>query len=299
MDLNALRYFRAVAKSQSLTAAAKALGVSQPTLSVAMQNLEARLSTTLLVRDRNGVRLTATGDELLRYATRVFALLDEAEERVRGLEQGDVGTFVLGCHESLGSYFLPAFMTELLKTHPGIELLLSNETSATVRDKVIAREIHFGIVVNPSSHPDLVMIDLFEDAIDVLLAKGDRAQVCAASLEDARRVYAEGPVIYAGRVTECQTLVDELGVEGFVTARKLVCGDHEQVKSLALAGLGVAVLPRRVAAYGHEGKLVRLHPTLPILRDSIQLLYRGDMHKTRAATRLKDALVGYGRTLAV
>ena len=296
MDLNALRYFCVVAKSQSLTGAAKALGVSQPTLSVAMQNLEARLSTTLLVRDRSGVRLTATGDELLRYATRVFALLDEAEERVKGLEQGDFGTFVLGCHESLGSYFLPAFMTELLKTDPGIELLLSNETSAVVREKVIAREIQFGIVVNPQPHPDLVMLDLFEDAIDVLVAKDSKPH---ETLEEARRAYVEGPVIYARRVTECQTLVDALVGEGFVGTRKLVCGDLEQVKSLALAGLGVAVLPRRVATYGHEGKLVRLHPTLPVLRDRIQLLFRADMHKTRASTRLKDALVGYGRTLDV
>lgn len=294
MDLNSLRYFRAVAKSQSLTGAAKALGVSQPTLSVAMQNLEARLSTTLLVRDRNGVKLTTTGDELLRYTERVFALLEEAEERVRGLEQGDFGTFVLGCHESLGSYFLPPFMTEILGSHRGIELLLSNAPSSVVRDKVVSREIHFGIVVNPDPHPDLVMIDLFEDAIDALVASGVRPH---EALEDARRIYAEGPVIYAGRVTECQTLVDELATEGFVSTRKLVCGDLEQVKSLALAGIGVAILPRRVAAYGHEAKLVRLHATLPILRDRIQLVYRADMHKTRASTALKDALVRYGRTL--
>lgn len=292
MDLQALRYFRAVAKHKSLTAAAKAVGVSQPTLSVAMQNLEARLATTLLSRDRSGVTLTATGEELLRYTVRIFDLLDEAEERVRGLEQGDVGTFVLGCYWSLGAYFLPAFMTELLRTHPGIELQLLNEQSAIVRDKVVAREVHFGIVVNPQPHPDLVMLDLFEDAIDLMVSK-DYARP-HATVEDARRAYVDGPLVYAGRVSE---LVARLASEGLATSRKLVCGDLEQVKSLALAGLGVGVLPRRVAAYGHEGKLVRLHPTFPIFPDRIKLLYRADMHKTRAWTQLKDALVAYGRTL--
>lgn len=297
MDLAALRYFRAVAKSQSLTGAAKALGVSQPTISVAMQNLETRLATTLLVRERNGVRLTATGEELYRYTVRIFALLDEAEERVRGLEHGDYGTFVVGCHESLGAYFLPAFMRELLESHPGIELLLSNDTSASVRDAVVARSIHFGIVVNPQPHPDLVMLDLYEDAIEVLVAESSPHSSRLDGLEEARRRYAEGPVIYAGRVSECQILVDRLAAEGFVATRKLVCGDLEQVKSLVLAGIGVAILPRRVASYGHEGKLVRLHPGLPVFRDRIQLVYRADMHKTRASTKLKEALVAYGRTL--
>ena len=46
--------------------------------------------------------------------------------------------------------------------------------------------------------------------------------------------------------------------------RRLSCGDLELVKSLALEGVGAALLPRRVAAYGQEGRLVRLHPELPV-----------------------------------
>jgi DNA-binding transcriptional LysR family regulator len=69
------------------------------------------------------------------------------------------------------------------------------------------------------------------------------------------------------------------------------------VKSFALAGLGVALLPRRVAAYGQTGKLRRLHASLPFFPDTIYLAFRADMHRTRAATRLKDALVAHGRRL--
>ena len=68
MDLKDLRYFAAIAESGSMTAAAKTLHVSQPTLTVAMQNLEEQLKTQLFVRERSGVRLTATGDELLKHA---------------------------------------------------------------------------------------------------------------------------------------------------------------------------------------------------------------------------------------
>ena len=136
-----------------MTAAAKNLHVSQPTLTVAMQSLEEQLKTQLFVRERSGVRLTATGDELLEHAHEVFRLLEHAEQRVKSLESEDVGTFVIGSNESLGAYFLPDFMARFLRDHPSIELLLHNESSAEVRDSVIERRTHFGLVVNPHPHP--------------------------------------------------------------------------------------------------------------------------------------------------
>ena len=257
MDLTHLRYFQAIASSGSMTAAAKALHVSQPTLTVAMQNLEERLKTQLLLRERSGVRLTVTGEELLKHAQEIFHMLDVAEERVKGLESGDEGTFVIGCHESLGAYFLPTFMARFLRAHPKIELLISNESSASVL---------------PPSKTD-------------------------PAFEAARHRLLAGPLIYAGRVPQCRELTDQLAARGLLSVRSLVCGDLELVKSLALAGIGPALLPRRVGAYGHEGSLVRLHPDLPFIPDTICLLYRADMHRTKAAMKVKDELVAFGRGL--
>jgi len=313
VDLRDLRYFAAIARSGSMTAAAKALHVSQPTLTVAMQHLEEELATQLFVRERSGVRLTTTGEELLKHPQGVFDLLERAEQRIKGLERDDEGSFVLGCHESLGAYFLPDFMARFFREHPKIDLLISNETSAQVRDSVIERRTHFGIVVNPHPHPDLVIVELFHDAMDVVIlqeapppsrrptptGEGPAYWIDATdpALTAARERLLAGPLIYAGRVFQCQELCDLLAASSLLSTRKLVCGDLEMVKSLALAGIGPALLPRRVAAYGHEGKLVRLHPSLPFFPDTIALVYRADMHRTRAAMNTKDALVAYGRRL--
>ncbi|MBS2016085.1 MAG: LysR family transcriptional regulator [Deltaproteobacteria bacterium] len=326
MDLRDLRYFAAIAENGSMTAAAKALHVSQPTLTVAMQNLEEELGTQLFVRDRSGVKLTSTGEALLEHAREIFLLLERAEARVKGLEREDQGTFVLGSNESLGAYFLPDFMARFLRDHPSIELTLHNESSAAVRESVLERRTHFGIVVNPHPHPDLVIVELFPDAMDVMVAEdapppsrplstilaslatsGEDADVAPPTqriswvdsgdpaFQAAKHRLLAGPLIYAGRVKQCQELCDQLAGAGLLSTRKLVCGDLELVKSLALAGIGPALLPRRVAAYGHEGRLVRLHPNLPFIPDTICLIYRADMHRTKAAMKVKDEIVAYGK----
>lgn len=295
MDLAHLKYFQAIAQHGSLSAAARALGVSQPTLTVAVRHLEEHLGTTLLHRSRDGVKLTRTGDELLSHAAQVFLLLDRARARIENLEAEDAGSFVIGCHESLGAYFLPAFMRGFLESSPGIEVSLWNGTSAAVRDAVVARQVDFGLVVNPRPHPELVMVELFHDAMDVFVASSTTAR--SITWEGAAARLRGGPLVFAGRVGQCQELIDRLAAQSLLPTRMLSCGDLELVKSLALRGVGVALLPRRVADYEQEGRLARLHPDLPFIPDIICLLYRADLHRTRAAMRLKDTLVAHGRGL--
>ena len=295
MDVTQLRYFQAIAQGGSISAAARVLRVSQPSLTVAVQNLEQELKTTRLLRDRRGVTLTETGRLLLDTAAEVFGRLAEVEAQILGLEGGDQGRFVLGCHESLGSYFLPQLMAEVLSHTPGIELVLWNGSSADVREAVLSRAVHFGVVVNPVPHPDLVLIELFQDAVDIFVAASEPS---LSSLEEARARLAKGPLIFAGRVAQMQSLVERLERDEALPARLLECGDLELVKSLALAGVGVALLPRRVAAYGQEGRLRRLHPELPHVDDTIHLVFRGDLHRTRAALKVKDLILEHGSRLA-
>jgi DNA-binding transcriptional LysR family regulator len=295
VELSHLRYFLAITQAGSISAAAKKLRISQPALTVAIHQLEKELSCTLFHRDHSGVTLTGIGAELGRHAEQIFSLIEHAQQEVRTLQRGAIGRFVLGCHESLGAYFLPGFMSEFWRSEPRIELSLWNGASAAVEDAVVERKVHFGLVVNPRRLPDLVIIDLFHDAVDLFIAAPtDDSQL---SLSDAKARIVEGPVIYAGRISQCVELIDRLVGMQIASHRLLSCGDLELVKSLALAGIGVALLPRRVAAYGQRERLVRLHPDLPNFPDTISLVYRADLPRTLAAGRLKEALVAHGRAL--
>jgi len=294
VDFTHLRYFNEIARHGSMTAAARELHVSQPTLTVAIQKLEARLDTTLFHRDRRGMRLTSTGRELLAHAREIFSLVEQAEERVRGLEEEDVGQFVIGCPEVLGAYFLPRFMATFLQRYPRIELTLWNGPSTAVQQAVIAREIQYGLVVNPLPHPDMVLVPLFEDATDLFVSSDEGA---AAGEAGARERIRRGPLIFVEGLPQSRQLLLALAEAELLPERQIACGDLELVKSLALGGVGVGVIPRRVAAYGQTDRLTRLHTSLPFVPDTIHLVYRGDLHRTRAARRLREGLVEHGRAM--
>jgi DNA-binding transcriptional LysR family regulator len=293
--LDHLRYFQTVARCGSLSAAARVLQVSQPGLTAVIKQLEESFGTKLLVRLRTGVSLTSTGEELLRFANESLARLEQVEHQIKGLESDEVGSFVIGCHESLGAYFLPQWMTRFLEDNPHIQLSLANASSRSVLDATVERTVHFGLVVNPDPHPDLVQMKLFRDAVDLfVLADGAPEN---GDLEAAKTRLRRGPLVFAGRVVQSQQIIEQLAAIDAVPPRLLSCGDLELVKSFALAGLGVAVLPRRVARYLQGGKLRRLHPALPFIADEIHLLFRGDAHRTRAFVITKDAIVAHGRAL--
>ena len=297
MELSHLRYFLAIAQAGSISAAAKKLRISQPALTVAIHQLEKELSGTLFHRDHSGVTLTRVGEELSRHAEQIFTLIEHAQEQVRTLERGSVGRFTIGCHESLGAYFLPGFMSGFWRAEPRIELSLWNAPSAAVEDAVVERKVDFGLVVNPRRLPDLEILDLFRDAVDLFVASPPDGSPLALTWDQAAARVIEGPIVYAGRVSQCVELIERLAGMKVASHRLLSCGDLELVKSLVLAGIGVALLPRRVAAYGQGNRLQRLHPDLPNFPDTICLVYRADLPRTAAALRVKEALVEHGRKL--
>lgn len=294
IDLNALRQLRHVAEKGSISRAARSLGMSQPSLTQSIRKLETHLNTQLLHRDSRGVSLTESGRLVLSAAGEIFEIVERLQGSLHSLEEEVAGEMVVGCHESLGAYFMPNFMRQLVSDYPKLHVTLWNDTSAKVRDAVVDRSIDFGLVVNPEPHPDLVLVQLFKDGVEAYVAASEPP---VESRIDALVRIKQGPLIYAGRVQQCRDIIARLSADRCLPERRLECGDLEIVKSLVMAGLGVALLPRRVAMNRAEGRLTQLHPDLPSYPDEIYLLYRHDFHRTRGAIKLKDELVRYGKSM--
>jgi len=121
-DWDDLRFFLAIARARSLTAAGKALGVSQPTVSRRLDSLEARLNVRLFDRTRQGYELTAVGMDLFETVQHVEEDLAEADRKIYGKDQEARGGLRVTCTEYLLNGYLAPFLWQFLREHPGIEL---------------------------------------------------------------------------------------------------------------------------------------------------------------------------------
>ena len=289
----ALAYFVKIAELGSLTAAARALRISQPSLTVAVKRLEEELGTTLLIRTRRGVTVTRTGEVLIRHARHAIRALELAREEIHGLEEEPRGSFTLGCHESLGAYLLPGFMAKFLERWPKIQLSLWNGNSREVERAVVERQVDIGLVVNTEEHPDCVVTPLFADRVLLIVA----ATLRKKAKKSPRDLLQSHPVLFVPAIRQAQYILGALHASQ-PGMRLLPCSSMELVKSLVLDGVGVGILPYRVATYGvASGKLVVVDAELPSFDDTIALVRRYDMHETAASRLLLDALRDHGRQM--
>jgi len=119
------RFFLAVARELTLTAAGRALGVSQPTVSRRLEALEAKLKVRLFDRTRQGYALTATGMELFETVQQVEADLTEVDRKIQGKDQNLTGGLRITCTEIFLNGYLSPFIWRFLAQHPGIDFSVS------------------------------------------------------------------------------------------------------------------------------------------------------------------------------
>jgi DNA-binding transcriptional LysR family regulator len=122
MSWDDLRYFLAVARAKSLSAAGRDLGVSQPTVSRRLAAMEARLSVRLFDYIENRYVLTPAGDEIFETVQHVEETMAGINRRLAGKDLSVKGELRLTCTEVLASLYLGPHLTEFVRLHPDINL---------------------------------------------------------------------------------------------------------------------------------------------------------------------------------
>jgi DNA-binding transcriptional LysR family regulator len=286
LDSASLAALLAVIDSGSFTEAARTLHISQPAVSLAIKRLEERLGTALLVRTRKRVAPSRPGELLAAGARLAFEALGNAVAQIADEDAEPSGRILLGCHESLAAYALPRFMARFLRDYPKVELTLWNGRSQEVERELTAGRIELALIVNPRQHPDLVIVPVFEDSVELFHC-----------LPARRDLLAEVPLIYVPELTQSQEILAQLQKRGVATSRFLTCSSLELVKSLVLDEVGVGLLPRRVAEHGTRKRLRSLSPPLPLYRDRVALVRRYDRPLTAALRIVIDELLAHCRTM--
>lgn len=190
MELRVLKYFKAVADAGSITDAAKALHVTQPTLSRQLSQLETELGTVLLTRGKAGIGLTDQGVILYRYAESIIALADKAEEEVAAPSSAVSGVVHIGAGETQGFSCVARTCANMRKKYPNVSFDIHDGNSAILWDGFVRGQ--YDILLDCDSGPNA-------DFNQIELPMGDCWGVVMRSDDPLASLKAIGPKDLEGR----------------------------------------------------------------------------------------------------
>lgn len=162
-SLRQLECFLAVAEHLSFRRAAEASFLSQPALSLQIQQLERLLGTRLFERDRRRVLLTAAGEALLPQARNALLAFDGFTEAAHTLRDPRAGVLRLGVIPTVAPYVLPGVVGPLRKRFPKLRLLLREDQTAHLVERVQDGKLDLALLALEAELGGLETVALYSD----------------------------------------------------------------------------------------------------------------------------------------
>lgn len=247
MTLTELRYIVAVARERHFGRAAETCFVSQPTLSVAVKKLEEELGVQLFERGTGEITVTPAGSRIIEQAQRV---LEEAE-KIKGLAKtsGDPleAPLKLGVIFTIAPYLLPQLIPVLRRRAPKMPLMLEENYTATLSERLKRGDVDAAIVALPFSEPGITVTPLYDEPFVVAMAKthpwAGRKSIPAEELaRESLLLLGTGHCFRDQVLNACPALNRSSATQG--SLQKTVEGSSlETIRLMVASGMGLTVLP--------------------------------------------------------
>ena len=295
MNLRDLKYLVALADLRHFGKAADACFVSQPTLSTQIRKLEDELGVVLVERAPRKVMLTAAGLDVVQRARRIVADVEQMREAARRSRDPESGTLRLGVFPTLGPYLLPHVVPTLRARFPQLELLLVEEKSDELLQRLREGKLDAALLALPLHDDQLHAEFLFEEPF--VLAAPQQHPLARRSTLDAAELSDETLLLLEdGHCLRDQAL-DVCRLSGAREKSGFRATSLETLRQMVAAGVGVTLLP---ALSVHEPiaqpaniRLVPFRGTAPSRR--IALVWRKSSALDAFLHQLGDAIGGATR----
>jgi LysR family hydrogen peroxide-inducible transcriptional activator len=163
MNLRDLSYIIAVAETRHFGQAAERCYVSQPTLSGQIKKLEDELGVAIFERTNRSVEITPVGESILVHARQIMEQADVIEQLARASQDPLAGPLRIGAIPTLSPYLMPLILLPLKKQYPQMKLVLSEELTDTLLERLRNHEVDAALLATPVTEPDLASMPLFDE----------------------------------------------------------------------------------------------------------------------------------------
>jgi LysR family hydrogen peroxide-inducible transcriptional activator len=275
-----LRYFEAVARTRHFGKAAEQCAVTQPALSMQIQELEKTLGVQLLERGRNGVLLTEAGREIAGRANRILADTRDIVDFAR--RQGSVlsGPLHLGVIPSVAPYVLPALLPLVREKFLDLDLHLRETQTHHLVEELLDGGLDLLLLALPVENPEVETIKLFNDRFLLAMPKSrkisNRIRATPELLQQDRLLLLEeGHCLRDQALSYCSLRridnIDTFGASNLSTIVQMVAG-----------GLGMTLLPElSIKLECRQGDIRLMRFTDPQPRRVVGLAWRRSSPRKR------------------
>ncbi len=246
MDLRQLNALIAVSEHRSFSAAARALHTVQSNVSTHVARLERELDAVLV--DRRTGDLTAEGEVVVLRALRVKAELQAIPADVSALRDDIRGTVRFGIIGTTGRWLVPALLSALKESFPGVHLVVVDATTTGLLPQLQSGQLTMAVLNLPLSEPELVSEPLFDEERIIIsptdhpLAKHERVTLSQL---------AKHEIVLPPEGTQFRNEVDEAAADIGVTMQPAAELDGMRLlASLAFQGYAPALVPATAAPFG-------------------------------------------------
>ena len=266
--------FLEVARLGSVSRAAEALYVTQPTLTARLHALERVMGDQLFVRTRHGMRLTEAGRAFLPYAERAVRALRDGRQAIEDAASGSAGQLVVAAAPAVSTYILPLVLERFVAGHPRVEMVVRTGHSEDVLQMVLRDEVQLGLG-RALKHPDVELRPFYEEELVLVVPPGHpftaRRRVPLVDVAADQLIMFDRTSSYF-EITQAAFLSAGASVHG-----KMELDNIEAAKKMVERGLGVALIPRTAVLRELESRalrLVELEDAPPMRRNIVSMRRR-------------------------
>ena len=267
MDIRTMRYYLAVVREGTISAAAEALHVAQPSLSRQMKDLEEELGAALFVRGNRKITLTEEGMVLRKRAEEMVRLMQRTEEEISQVKNHVSGSVRIGAGESVSFHYLSRTAASIAKEHPDIRFHITSGDTQDLMDELADGLIDFAVIFSDVDHALYESIPLpAEDGFGVLMRKDSPlAEKEAIRLSDLKNE----PVIVSRASEQFFS-----GMKGYSSLNIVATYNLLYNASLLVEdGLGYAICFDRLINVTGDSKLC-IRPLIPRIENAGNLIWK-------------------------
>ncbi|MDD3221660.1 MAG: LysR family transcriptional regulator [Clostridia bacterium] len=290
--LSLYRIFYTVANTGNISQAAKQLYNSQPAISKSISRLEESLGVTLFSRSSRGVTLTEEGRILYEHIRIAFEAIDSGEEKVRRMNDLDIGSLHIGASNTLCKFILIPYLSSFIEKYPNIKIYISCQSSNQTLELLDSGKIDIGLVAHPGTLKglDFYSLGTIQDIFVASPAYLEHLELSAEELSTGPKLFEKATLMLLDKHNMTRQYIDD-----YMTANHLpmnntiVATSMELLIEFAKIGLGVGcVIKEFVKKELEENKLQEIPLDIPIHRREIGFIYEKKRQQEKALQHFID-----------